>query len=110
MAHRDALVEALEAALREDDADAWVKRIGDAGVPVGVVGDIGSAIALAESLGLDPTGDVGPGHPRQVRHPVTYSDSTVRPMGAPPTLGQHNDEIRAWLAQPGTRHTEGDAP
>lgn len=124
VAHRDALVEALEAALREDDADAWVKCIGDAGVPVGVVGDIGSAIALAESLGLDPTGDVGPGHPRQVRHPVTYSHSTVRPMGAPPALGQHNDEIRAWLAQPAgrparaagqapepsTRHTEGDAP
>jgi crotonobetainyl-CoA:carnitine CoA-transferase CaiB-like acyl-CoA transferase len=75
-------------------------------------------------LGLDPTGDVGPDHPRQVRHPVTYSHSTVRPMSAPPALGQDNDQIRAWLAQSagrparaagratkqGTRHTEGDAP
>jgi formyl-CoA transferase len=127
VAHRDALVAALEEALREDDADAWVKRIGDAGVPVGVVGDIGSAIALAESLDLLPTVDVGPDHPRQVRHPATYSRSTTRPMGAPPALGQHNDEIRAWLTQPagsrpdeagrttgraeqGARHTEGDAP
>ncbi|SES49758.1 formyl-CoA transferase [Pedococcus cremeus] len=127
VAHRDALVEALEDALGEDDADSWVKRIGDTGVPVGVVGDIGSAIALAESLDLGPTVDVGPGHPRQVRHPATYSRSTTRPMGAPPALGQHNDEIRAWLTrpagsrpeaagrttegtEPSTRHTEGDAP
>ena len=127
VAHRDALVEALEDALGGDDAGAWVKRIGDAGVPVGVVGDIGSAIALAESLGLAPTVDVGPDHPRQIRHPATYSRSTTRPMGAPPALGQHNDEIRAWLTQPagsrpeaagrtagrtepGTRPTEGDAP
>ena len=80
-------------------------------MPVGVVGDIGSAIALAESLGLDPTGDVGPGHPRQVRHPVTYSHSTVRPMGAPPALGQHNDEIRAWLAPAGRpARAAGQAP
>ena len=97
VAHRDALVEALEAALREDDADApRAGRIGDAGVPVGVVGDIGSAIALAESLGLDPTGDVGPGHLEAGPTPY-YSTAPFDPAGAPPALGQHNDEIRAWL-------------
>ncbi|GAB3449216.1 CoA transferase [Phycicoccus ginsengisoli] len=127
VAHRDALVTALEDALRADDADAWVKRIGDSGVPVGVVGDLGSAFRLAESLDLGPTVDVGPDHPRQVRHPATYSRTTTRPMGAPPALGQHNDEIRAWLAQPaggrrgaavrtaqrtepGAGHTEGETP
>src|SRR6476661_3242958 len=47
VAHRRELTDALERALRTDDADVWVKAISDAGVPVGRVGDIGSALGLA---------------------------------------------------------------
>jgi formyl-CoA transferase len=108
VAHRHELVEALEGALRADDAAAWVRVVAEAGVPVGRVGDIGSALELARDLGLRPTLDLGPDHPAQVRHPITYSRSTLRTPTPPPTLGQHNDEVRARLAEPGTRHTEGD--
>jgi formyl-CoA transferase len=110
VAHRRELVGILEAALAADDADAWVKVITDAGVPVGRVGDIGSALALADSLGLQPTLDLGPDHAPQVRHPITYSRSALRAPSPPPALGEHNHEVRARLAAPATRHTEGHRP
>ncbi|MGH1564533.1 CaiB/BaiF CoA transferase family protein [Mumia sp. DW29H23] len=98
VAHRTALVAALEEALAADTAAAWQQRLSDADVPVGEVGDLGTAIARARELGLDPTVDIGDGHPAQVRHPITYSRSTPVTPTAPPGLGQHDDEIRRWLA------------
>ena len=108
--HRPALVAALEHALADDTAASWSTRLAAAGVPAGVVGDIGSAIALADRLGLDPTVDLGTGTPAQVRHPIDYSRSTIRPPQAPPALGEHNSEIRAWLAEPEPRHTQEREP
>lgn len=102
VAHRDELVAAMESVLRGDDAAHWQRVLLEADVPVGEVGDIGSALDRARELGLDPTVDVGPGHPPQVRHAATYSRSTVAVPSPPPTLGQHNDDIRRFLAD-GTR-------
>lgn len=98
VANRDAMIETLEAVLRTGDTAYWQKALLDADVPVGEVGDIGTAIDRARELGLDPTVDVGAGHPPQVRHAVTYSRSTVATPTPPPTLGQHNDEVRRVLA------------
>ncbi len=53
--HRDALREELEHALRRRSAAEWAADLARAGVPAGVVNDIGDAFALAESLGLSPT-------------------------------------------------------
>lgn len=98
VAHRDALVAALEEALAAHDAAHWVATLTTATVPAGVVGDIGSGLALAERLGLEPTIDVGPDATAQIRHPITYSRSGIRPPAAPPRLGEHNDQIRTWLS------------
>ena len=65
-----------------------------AGVPAGRVGDIPSAFALAESLGLDPLVDVGEGHPPQVRHPVRYSAFTPVTPTAPPALDADGTALR----------------
>ncbi|MFH7322351.1 CaiB/BaiF CoA transferase family protein [Aeromicrobium sp. JJY06] len=97
--HRDVLVAILEEVLLTRDAQHWYQLLVAADVPVGVVGDIGSAFELADRLGLDPTREVGAGHPPQVRHPITYSHSQVVPPAAPPGLGEHNDQIRRWLAE-----------
>lgn len=97
--NREELVARLEAVLTTDDAQHWSDVLVEADVPVGVVGDIASAFALADRLGLDPVHDVGPGHPAQVRHPITYSRSQVVPPAAPPGLGEHNEQIRQWLAE-----------
>ena len=93
-----AMVEALEAGLASADVAEWSARLRAAGVPAGKVNDVGEALALAEELGLEPLADVGPGNPRQVRHPVRYSAFEPVPPGAPPGLDADGDAIRAWLA------------
>ncbi|QNK53820.1 CoA transferase [Dermacoccus sp. PAMC28757] len=92
VAHRDDLVRELEAALAAASADEWSARLGEVGVPAGVVGDIASAIDLAERLGLEPTLDLGPEHPRQIRHPITYSRSRTQPATPPPDLPQRTND------------------
>lgn len=103
VAHRPALVADLEALLAPGTAADWVERLTAAGVPAGRVGSVADGFALAERLGLEPTVEVGTPDapaPRQVRHPVTYAATPVTRYSAPPRLGQHDEELRAWLARP----------
>lgn len=94
VAHRAELVAELEAGLAGDTASGWVRRLTAAGVPTGEVGDIGSAIELAERLGLSPTVHLGPDHPRQVRHPISFSRSGIRTPSPPPDLAQPPSSAR----------------
>lgn len=98
VAHRAALVSELEAVLGSGDVAHWVQALGEVGVPAGAVGDIGSAVALAESLGLAPVAKVAD-QERQIRHPISYSKSPLQPPAPPPDLGQDNASIRAWLRE-----------
>ena len=100
VAHRDELAADLEAALAHADAATWVERLTVAKVPAGRVGTILDGIALADRLGLEPTVDVGAEHPRQVRHPVTWHAHTPTTPTAPPALGEHTTDLRAWLGTP----------
>lgn len=99
--HRDALVEALEAALGGDTVEVWAERLSAVGVPAGNVGDIADGLALAAALGLEPTVSVGEAAPAQVRHPVSYSATPVTDYRRPPRLGEHDEAVRRWLAGPG---------
>lgn len=101
--NRHALRDALEERLARDTVDAWSARLAEAGVPAGKVGDVADGLALAASLGLDPTVAVDSCAPPQIRHPVIYSATPVTRYTAPPRLGQHTDEIRRWLAEETTR-------
>jgi crotonobetainyl-CoA:carnitine CoA-transferase CaiB-like acyl-CoA transferase len=105
VAHRDTLVVALQRSLAGQDAAHWSKRLTDVQVPAGEVGTIADALALAERLGLGPTVDVGPGHTRQVRHPVTFDPDMVTRPFPPPALGADSDAVRSWLSEP-ARTTE----
>jgi len=53
--HRSALRTMLEERLAARPASAWVDALTEAGVPAGVVNDIGGAFGLARELGLRPT-------------------------------------------------------
>ncbi|MDO5628161.1 MAG: CoA transferase [Mobilicoccus sp.] len=100
--HREQLVAALEAVLLTDDAAAWQQRLTEAGVPAGGVNDLAQAFALAESLGLHPVTDLGPGAARQVRHPAVYSEGLLATPTPPPTLGADSATVREWLDAPAT--------
>lgn len=101
--NRPALVAVLEKSLEQDTVDAWSERLVAAGVPAGRVGDIGSALTLADALGLEPVVSVGTGRPAQIRHPIIYSDTPITKYCPPPHLGEHNEEVRRWLADGATR-------
>ena len=97
--HCDDLTAELEARLAGATAQEWAQRLTSAGVPAGVVGDIGTAIERAIDLGLDPLVDVG-GRSSQIRHPILYADATTATPVPPPVLGEHTTDLRAWLTGP----------
>jgi crotonobetainyl-CoA:carnitine CoA-transferase CaiB-like acyl-CoA transferase len=94
--HREELGTILEAALATSPAAEWVQRLSAAGVPAGPINDVGEAFAFAEALGLDPVWDVD--GVRGVRSPLRLSDTPAEARRRPPALGEHDDELRAWLA------------
>ncbi|GAA4953996.1 CaiB/BaiF CoA transferase family protein [Actinoplanes utahensis] len=99
VAHRAALVTALEQALAADTAARWEQRLTAAGVPAGLVGDIGDAIAHATAHGLDPLVTL-PSGDSQIRHPITYTRASTAPPSSPPALGEHTPAVRGWLTRP----------
>lgn len=100
VAHRAELVTALEQQMGVAAAAEWEERCTAAGVPAGRIEDIGAAIARSASLGLDPLVDLGGDHAPQVRHPIRYLQAQTARPSPPPTLGEHDTIIRAWLAAP----------
>lgn len=97
VAHRHELTRLLEQVTVTADVAEWVERLSVVGVPAGAVNDIGAAIDLAESLGLEPTVEVGPDWSRQVRHPVRWSAYTTAAPTPPPANDAHGDAVRRWL-------------
>jgi crotonobetainyl-CoA:carnitine CoA-transferase CaiB-like acyl-CoA transferase len=104
--HRTELVPLLEDALSASSALIWQGKLIDAGVPAGHVAGIDEGLDYAESLGLEPTIEVrnaaGQSAGRQIRHPITWTPAFPAPVAAPPSLGEHNDGVRAWLADGAT--------
>ncbi|MGB3187697.1 MAG: CoA transferase [Ornithinimicrobium sp.] len=100
--HRESLVAELEAALAQHDATTWQRVLTTAGVAAGRVGSLTDGFALAQQLGLEPWSDVGTGAEPcpQVRHPVQYDTGLTAPATVPPELGEHDEEVRGWLADP----------
>jgi crotonobetainyl-CoA:carnitine CoA-transferase CaiB-like acyl-CoA transferase len=105
-AHRDELWPLLVAPLATRTCADWFETLLAAGVPCAPINTVDRGVAFAEKVGLDPVITVGDG-PRaipMVRHPITLSETPPSYELASPTLGQDNDEIKAWLAaDPETR-------
>ena len=99
VAHRSELVALLEQALAVRPAADWESRLTRAGVPCGTVNDVGQAFALAERLGLAPvvTLDGDPGS-AQVASPIGLAGTPASYRRRPPGLGEHTDQVLAWLA------------
>ena len=100
--NRDQLHPTLLARLAEWSADDLFVALNKAGVPCGPINSIREGIELAERLGLHPRVTVGEGDAAVdvVRNPIHFSEAKVRYDLPPPTLGEHSDEIRAWLKGP----------
>lgn len=99
VANRAELVGLLEGLLGSDTVNTWVERLTAAGVPAGKVGSIADAFELAQRLGLQPTVPLVGGRAPQVRSPLSFSSTPITHYSAPPTLGEHNHEVRRWLTE-----------
>ena len=101
-ANRDELRPLLVERLRTRTAMEWFREIIDAGVPCGPINSIDGGVRFAESVGLDPVVVVGEGDAAvpSVRNPIRFSESQARYELPPPSLDEHGDDIRRWLAEP----------
>lgn len=100
--NREQLRPLLVERLRTQPARHWFEKLNEVGVPNGPINSIAEGIAYAEHLGLEPIVDIGNGSDKTpgVRHPLSYRGFEPRYDQAPPRLGQHNNEVRTWLAHP----------
>jgi formyl-CoA transferase len=106
VANRQQLIETIEKCLSDEPADVWLQRLREAGVPSGAVRTLAEVYEWEQtrSQGLlvqveHPTAGTlelpGPA----VRMEDAHGASVLRGDHlAPPTLGQHDREIREWLA------------
>lgn len=97
--NREELRPHLLAELKKWKSDDLFIALNKEGVPCGPINSIGDGVEMAERLGLRPRVTVGEGD-RQVdlvRNPITFSDGELDYRLPPPQLGEHSDEIRAWI-------------
>ncbi|CAL9348041.1 CaiB/BaiF CoA transferase family protein [Streptomyces sp. enrichment culture] len=100
VAHVDELARRIGALLAERTASAWFDLLAPLGVPCGPVNDLAQAFELAERLGLGPRATLtGPdGEPMDVvANPIGLSATPPRHDRRPPRLGEHTDDLTAWL-------------
>nr|WP_203673305.1 MULTISPECIES: CoA transferase [unclassified Streptomyces] len=99
VAHVDELAGQLSRLLERRTAADWFEVLTPLGVPCGPVNDLAEAFGLAERLGLAPRATIAtddrPMH--LVANPIGLSRTPPRYDRRPPRLGEHTDEIGAWL-------------
>ncbi|WP_258803619.1 CaiB/BaiF CoA transferase family protein [Pseudarthrobacter sp. NS4] len=97
---REELRPLLVERLKTRSAEEWFEKLNEAGVPNGPINTIKQGVEYARKLGLQPVVQVGSGDKTVpgVRNPITFSATPARYDLAPPELGEHTEEIRAWLA------------
>ncbi len=98
--NRSELTGLIEAAFAGAKAAEWLPRLAEAGVPAGAVRSLDQVYDWEQtrSQGLLIEVDHAVLGPIQLPGPPLRFDDDDRPEhAAPPTLGQHNDSVRAWL-------------
>lgn len=98
--HREQLRELLEEVLMTKPGAHWVELLSAQGVPSGLVNTLPEAFDFADSLELDavveiPTAD-GEHTYRQVVNPIHIPGRGASYRLAPPSLGEHSEDVR-WL-------------
>jgi crotonobetainyl-CoA:carnitine CoA-transferase CaiB-like acyl-CoA transferase len=94
--HREVLVPLLAQMVRKFGKDAWIDKLEAAGVPCGPINTLPEVFAhpqvVARGMALElphPSGGVA----RLVASPMKMSETPPLARTAPPTLGQHSDDI-----------------
>ena len=104
-ANRDELRPLLVEQLKQRTAAQWFDDLIAAGVPCGPINTVAGGVAFAEQIGLQPVVTAGQGDSGVpgIRNPLTFSATAARYDLPPPDLDEHGDQIRAWLADSGSK-------
>ncbi|WP_313304658.1 CaiB/BaiF CoA transferase family protein [Stutzerimonas balearica] len=98
--NREAIVGILSEHFLTDTADNWVSKIHAVKVPVGVINDIGRALAEPQVLARDMLVSIphalNPDF-KMVGSPVKLSDTPVEYKRPAPMLGEHTDQVLGQL-------------
>ena len=98
--NREAIVGILSDHFLTDTADNWVSRIHAVKVPVGVINDIGRALAEPQVLARDMLVSIphalNPDF-KMVGSPVKLSDTPVEYKRPAPRLGEHTEQVLSTL-------------
>ncbi len=102
--HRAELIAEIERRLAERDADDGVEELVAAGIPAGPINFPDHTLADEQLLARRMIVELE--HPmlglvRSIGNPIRLSDTGPTYRRHPPTLGEHNEEIRAELAGSG---------
>ncbi|HEY5990702.1 MAG TPA: CoA transferase, partial [Streptosporangiaceae bacterium] len=98
--HREELRPLLVERLASRSSAEWFDVLIAVGVPCGPINTVDAGIAFAREIGLEPVVTAGQGETGvpAVRHPVLFSTTPPSYPLPPPTLDEHGEQIRAWLA------------
>jgi len=94
--HRDLLVGLIAQRLAKRPAREWLARLEPAGVPCGPINDLAQVFAdpQVRHRGMEVrVPHPAAGEVRVVANPMKLSASPITYESAPPTLGQHTDEV-----------------
>ncbi|KAL8955880.1 MAG: hypothetical protein Q9193_006419 [Seirophora villosa] len=96
VANRVTLEAVIEAETRSKTTEEWLRLLDESGMPYAAVNDIQATLSHEHVLARDMVTEVE--HPtcgpmKLINTPIKYSDSEPSIRTAPPTLGQHTDEI-----------------
>jgi succinate--hydroxymethylglutarate CoA-transferase len=94
--NRDVIDGFINEALSHDDADAWLDKLKAVGVPCGRINSVADALDDPHTAARDMIETVEHstiGALKMLGIPFKFSDTACSVRRAPPTLGQHNDEI-----------------
>jgi crotonobetainyl-CoA:carnitine CoA-transferase CaiB-like acyl-CoA transferase len=107
--HRAEITELLAKVFRDRSTADWVATLDAAGVPCGPINDIAKVFAdpqvQARGMRIDIEHAQGVNAPL-VRNPMRFSQTQLEFNIAPPTLGQHSDEILRGIGRSGAEIAE----
>ena len=103
IANQETLIELLGERFKHRTRDDWCARLQAEDVPHAPMYDTSEALADPQAIHLQMTTQAE--HPvmglfRTVRSPVSFDGQRALDVRPPPTLGEHNEEIRASLDLP----------
>jgi crotonobetainyl-CoA:carnitine CoA-transferase CaiB-like acyl-CoA transferase len=96
VANREALDTAITEILRTAPAETWIAKLGAAGIPCGRINSVAQALSEPHAVAREMVRTVQhptAGEVKMAGIPFRFSDTPASVRRAPPTLGQHTEQV-----------------